>query len=87
MSDCFICCVCEKEILENFAMTKIEGFRKYFHLNCVSTNKIQGTLKVFIGQHQDEICPNCNGAGEVAGDYFSVDGMSTCRRCGGKGVL
>ena len=32
-----------------------------------------------------EVCPDCNGAGEVSGDYFSDDGMVTCPRCGGKG--
>lgn len=36
---------------------------------------------------EDDTCPDCNGSGEVAGDYFSDDGMSTCNRCSGKGVL
>jgi len=35
----------------------------------------------------DEICPECNGTGEVSGDYFSEDGMTVCLRCNGKGVL
>lgn len=33
----------------------------------------------------DEICPECDGSGEVAGDYFADDGMTTCSRCGGRG--
>jgi len=32
-------------------------------------------------------CPHCNGAGEVAGDYWSDDGMTSCLRCNGKGVI
>ena len=32
-------------------------------------------------------CPHCNGTGEVAGDYWSEDGMTSCLRCNGKGVL
>ena len=36
---------------------------------------------------EDDTCPDCNGSGEVAGDYFSDDGMTTCNRCNGKGVL
>lgn len=87
MSDCFICAICEKEILDTFAMTKVEGFRKYFHVNCVSENKIQGTVEVFIGRHLDIICPNCDGSGEVAGDYFSEDGMAICRRCNGREII
>lgn len=35
----------------------------------------------------DDVCPECEGAGEVAGDYFSDDGMTTCQRCGGRGTL
>jgi hypothetical protein len=34
-----------------------------------------------------DICPNCYGAGECAGDYFSEDGMTTCNRCNGTGIL
>jgi DnaJ-class molecular chaperone len=33
----------------------------------------------------NDICPDCDGSGEVAGDYFSDDGMSVCPHCGGKG--
>ena len=32
-------------------------------------------------------CPHCNGTGDVAGDYWSEDGMTSCLRCNGKGVL
>lgn len=32
-----------------------------------------------------KICAECGGSGEVAGDYFSDDGMSTCARCNGVG--
>lgn len=31
-------------------------------------------------------CPDCGGAGELAGDYLSDDGMSPCERCRGKGL-
>jgi uncharacterized protein (TIGR02996 family) len=31
-------------------------------------------------------CPDCDGAGELAGDYFADDGMSPCERCRGQGV-
>lgn len=32
-------------------------------------------------------CPDCGGSGEVAGDYYSDDGMMTCERCKGKGTI
>ena len=32
-----------------------------------------------------DICPDCGGSGEVAGDYFADDGMMICPHCGGKG--
>lgn len=34
-----------------------------------------------------EICPDCEGGGEVAGDYFSDDNSMTCPRCHGKGEI
>ena len=34
-----------------------------------------------------DICPDCEGSGEVADDYFSDDGMRTCPRCGGMGTV
>lgn len=34
-----------------------------------------------------EFCPDCDGTGEVAGDYWSDDGMTPCLRCNGKGVI
>lgn len=34
----------------------------------------------------NDICPECDGSGEVSGDYFSDDGMSVCPRCGGNGI-
>ncbi len=34
-----------------------------------------------------DICPDCGGGGEVVGDYFSDDGMTTCTRCNGKGAM
>lgn len=36
---------------------------------------------------EEELCPDCEGSGELAGDYFSDDGMMTCQRCGGKGTI
>jgi hypothetical protein len=35
----------------------------------------------------DDTCPNCDGAGELAGDYFAEDGIITCGRCNGKGTI
>lgn len=35
----------------------------------------------------DDICPDCEGAGELAGDYSSDDGMAVCQRCGGRGTI
>lgn len=32
-------------------------------------------------------CPACEGAGEVAGDYFADDGMRRCPRCHGDGMV
>jgi len=32
-------------------------------------------------------CPDCDGTGEVAGNYSSEDGMTTCESCGGKGTI
>ena len=37
-------------------------------------------------QH-DDICPECDGSGEEAGDYFSDDGMAPCLRCVGSGRI
>ncbi len=34
-----------------------------------------------------QTCPDCEGSGEVAGDYFSDDGMTICGRCNGKGHI
>ena len=36
---------------------------------------------------EDDTCPECGGVGEVAGAYFSNDGIETCNRCGGKGTI
>lgn len=37
---------------------------------------------------EDDICPDCEGAGEVACEgWYNNDGMTTCERCGGKGIL
>ncbi|MHB8961993.1 MAG: hypothetical protein ACYC5K_02450 [Saccharofermentanales bacterium] len=36
---------------------------------------------------QDDTCPDCDGSGEVSGDYFADDGMTNCQRCGGTGVI
>ena len=33
------------------------------------------------------ICPDCEGSGELAGDYFASDGMSQCERCRGTGLI
>jgi len=39
-------------------------------------------------EHSETIvCPDCDGSGELAGDYFADDGMATCDRCGGKGEI
>jgi len=38
-------------------------------------------------QHKDDTCPECGGCGEVAGAYYSGDGITTCDRCGGKGTI
>ena len=39
-----------------------------------------------VGEYvRQDLCPECDGSGEVAGDYFSPDGMNTCRSCGGTG--
>ena len=34
---------------------------------------------------ESNVCPTCDGSGEVAGNYFAEDGMETCPDCGGKG--
>lgn len=36
---------------------------------------------------EDDACPDCDGTGELAGDYFSPDGMAPCERCGGTGLI
>lgn len=35
--------------------------------------------------NKPDICPDC--AGELAGDYFSDDGMMVCQRCEGRGTV
>ena len=35
----------------------------------------------------DDTCPECGGCGEVAGAYYSGDGVTTCDRCNGKGTI
>ena len=32
-------------------------------------------------------CPDCDGSGQVSGDYFSEDGTIFCQRCNGKGLI
>lgn len=32
-------------------------------------------------------CPDCDGAGEVYGNYFAEDGLETCERCDGIGSV
>jgi len=35
-----------------------------------------------------EPCPDCDGSGEVACEtWFNNDGMTTCDRCNGKGLI
>ena len=34
-----------------------------------------------------DTCPECGGCGEVAGAYYSGDGITTCDRCCGKGTI
>ena len=85
MGDSFICHKCEKVISQPFAMSVVEGYRLYFHLSCA--RGIEGAKQIYIGQPFGQTCPGCEGSGEVAGDYFSDDGMSTCKRCNGKGIL
>lgn len=87
MGDSFICHKCEKVINEPFAMTKVDGYQQYFHVSCVRAHGIKGTKQIYIGQPLGETCPDCEGSGEVTGNYFSEDGLSACDRCGGKGTL
>lgn len=35
--------------------------------------------------NQCDTCHECDGSGEVAGDYFSDDGLRPCLSCGGSG--
>jgi hypothetical protein len=37
--------------------------------------------------NKPDICPDCEGSGELAGDYFSDEGMMICQRCGGRGII
>jgi len=36
---------------------------------------------------KEEECPDCDGSGQVAGAYFQEDGIATCDRCNGKGLI
>jgi hypothetical protein len=38
-------------------------------------------------EHNGDECPECSGSGQVAGVYFSEDGIATCDRCNGKGLI
>ena len=39
-------------------------------------------------EEDDNTCPDCEGSGEVACEtWFNNDGMTTCDRCNGKGLI
>ena len=44
-------------------------------------------IKKDLSDAEDRTCPDCGGAGELAGDYFSSDGMFSCGRCQGRGTI
>jgi hypothetical protein len=38
-------------------------------------------------EHNGDECPECGGSGQVAGAYFQEDGIATCDKCNGKGLI
>jgi len=52
-----------------------------------SPSKVSTTPDVLMDIKKDDTCPECGGVGEVAGAYFSDDGITTCDRCNGKGTV
>ena len=38
-------------------------------------------------ENNDDKRPDCDGSGQVTGDYFSEDGTIFCQRCNGKGLI
>ena len=52
-----------------------------------SESEVSTTPDVLIDIKNDDTCPDCSGSGQVAGAYFSEDGITTCDRCNGKGTI
>ena len=52
-----------------------------------SPSDVSTTQDVLMDIKNDDTCPDCSGSGQVAGAYFSEDGITTCDRCNGKGTI
>ena len=52
-----------------------------------SQSDVSVTQDVLMDIEKDDTCPECGGCGEVAGAYYSGDGVTTCDRCNGKGTI
>lgn len=52
-----------------------------------SQSDVSVTQDVLMDIKKDDTCPECGGCGEVAGAYYSGDGVTTCDRCNGKGTI
>ena len=52
-----------------------------------SPSEVSTTQDVLMDIKKDDTCPVCAGSGQVAGAYFSEDGITTCDRCNGKGTI
>lgn len=67
---------------------KLEGIKIFARVTLNGKIEWRNALKFLHDKPPEtELCPECLGAGEVAGDYFTDDGMTTCQTCGGKGEI
>jgi hypothetical protein len=57
---------------------------------CVESEREPGSVQIYpaaaLESVAERVCPECNGAGELGGQFCGGD-FHDCERCGGAGVL
>jgi len=69
-----------KKLVNNY----LEGV---FHYHEVGNGDCQECSINSTGFDKPIVHNECGGSGQVAGAYFSDDGITTCDKCNGKGLI